>query len=276
MDPYLEAPDIWPEFHNRFAAQISADLNGVLPRPFYARLEMRQEVGLLDAPDWSRVRVPDVAVVRHRARGKRRAFGRGAATVALASPVVVRISCPPFRHTFVEIRDSSRGHRLVTLIEIVSPSNKRPGEDRRNYQDKQREILDSDASLLEIDLLRSGRPVYAHPGLEDQIAAFDPVHDYLVLVNRAWRRIGDVAEYEVHPIVLTNPLPVVGVPLNQGMPDIVLDLQRTFSQTYDSGPYDRGAVDYDDAPEPPLDPARMRWLAHLLRQAGFRTSRRRR
>ena len=48
------------------------------------------------------------------------------------------------------------GAALVTLIEIASPSNKRPGPDRRSYEAKQQDILQSDTSLVEIDLLRSG------------------------------------------------------------------------------------------------------------------------
>ncbi len=66
----------------------------------------------------------------------------------------LRLPNEPLRHHFVEIRDASRGHALVTLIEIASPSNKRPGPDRRAYEAKREEILDSDTSLVEIDLLR--------------------------------------------------------------------------------------------------------------------------
>lgn len=61
-----------------------------------------------------------------------------------------------FVHTFVEVRDPTHGHRLVTLLEIASPSNKRPGQDRKAYLRNQREVLDSDANLIELDLLRSG------------------------------------------------------------------------------------------------------------------------
>jgi hypothetical protein len=46
MDPYLEAPDIWPDFHDALAGEISSELNRTLPRPYYARLEMRPEVGI--------------------------------------------------------------------------------------------------------------------------------------------------------------------------------------------------------------------------------------
>lgn len=48
MDPYLESPDIWPDFHHAFASEISAELNGTLPEPYYARLRSRPEIGILE------------------------------------------------------------------------------------------------------------------------------------------------------------------------------------------------------------------------------------
>src|SRR5881409_2064340 len=39
MDPYLEAPDIWPDLHEALASEMRAELNLLLPQPYYARLE---------------------------------------------------------------------------------------------------------------------------------------------------------------------------------------------------------------------------------------------
>src|SRR5690349_11532214 len=64
MDPYLEAPDIWPDFRDAFAGEIRAELNQTLPAPYYARLEMRPEVGIVEDGGYQRRIVPDVAVVR--------------------------------------------------------------------------------------------------------------------------------------------------------------------------------------------------------------------
>ena len=51
MDPYLEAPDVWPDLHDALAGEIRTALNGSLPPPYYARLEMRPEIGIVvDAP----------------------------------------------------------------------------------------------------------------------------------------------------------------------------------------------------------------------------------
>ncbi len=65
MDPYLEAPDIWPDFHDRLATTLSAMLNVQLPTSYYARLQKRPELGvILEAGSTQRI-IPDVTVLRH-------------------------------------------------------------------------------------------------------------------------------------------------------------------------------------------------------------------
>mgnify|MGYP001627140690 CR=1 FL=1 len=41
MDPYLEAPEIWVDFHNNLASQIQATLNSALSPRYIARLSPR-------------------------------------------------------------------------------------------------------------------------------------------------------------------------------------------------------------------------------------------
>ena len=60
-------------------------------------------------------------------------------------------------HVTVEIHDTA-GRRLVTAIEVLSPTDKR-GDGREEYLAKRRRTLLSTAHLLEVDLLRSGSRV---------------------------------------------------------------------------------------------------------------------
>src|SRR5206468_8852715 len=142
----VEAPESWPDYHHAFAGEIRVALNQSLAAAYYARLEMRPEVGIVEEEGRRRI-VPDVAVVRH-------SYAQPTtAGVAVLEPPP-RTTLSPFveltlihesiRHAYVEIRDPSRGHHLVTLIEIVSPNCKRLGADREAYFRKQREILESD------------------------------------------------------------------------------------------------------------------------------------
>lgn len=266
MDPYLEAPDIWPDFHDRMAEQISRDLNRTLPQPYYARLVMRPEIGIV-ADETAGQIVPDVAVVEASSPGS--ATRGGGAAVAdrsrteVSPSVRVRVANEPLRHHFVEIRDASRGHALVTLIEIASPSNKRRGPDRRAYEAKQQEILQSDTSLVELDLLRAGEPLVGGPRIVESAARLEPRPDYLVGISRAWQR-GPRLDYELFPIRLEEPLPCIPVPLREGEPEVPLDLQYAFNRVYEGGPYARGAVDYGGAPDLPVRPELASWLAERL------------
>src|SRR5271166_341073 len=65
MDPYLEAPQIWPDLHDALAGEMRNELNQTLPNPYYARLEMRPELGIIEERGGTHRIVPDVTVVRH-------------------------------------------------------------------------------------------------------------------------------------------------------------------------------------------------------------------
>jgi hypothetical protein len=278
MDPYLEAPDIWPDFHDALAAAIRANLNVSLPAPYYARLQKRPELGVvLEAGTLQRI-IPDVTVLRYPRPETRPAAGTTARAgvavldrprTAATAGVEVRVHTDPFQHRFVEIRDAERRHKLVTLIEIVSPSNKHPGPDRRAYETKQREALDSDANLIELDLLRSGRRLLPYPDLAAAVETLAP--DYLVLLNRSVLRQGNWMDYTLYPIRLREPLPCIPVPLAGQDTDVLLDLQVAVNRVYREGPYVR-AIDYSSDPEPPLNEADVAWADECLRAAGLRGS----
>ncbi len=267
MDPYLEAPDIWPDFHDAFAGQLRTDLNSLLPPPYYARLQSRPEIGITMSSERVRRIVPDLSVMRRQLREASVAYATAPVAVLeyprqQATPTIdLRIASDPLMHRFIEIRDGQRHHRLVTLIEIVSPSNKLPGPDRRAYESKQMDILSSDANLIEIDLLRGGRRLLPYPELE--AAVYDLAPDYLVLLNRSALREGYWMDFSLYPISLREPLPCILVPLAEDDPDVLLDLQVTFFQTYAGGPYAR-MVDYTADPEPPLNVEDAAWAGQLL------------
>jgi hypothetical protein len=62
------------------------------------------------------------------------------------------------RVPFLEIRDR-QSRELITVVELLSPANKRAGADREQYMAKREELLKSAAHFVEIDLLRGGRPM---------------------------------------------------------------------------------------------------------------------
>lgn len=270
MDPYLEAPDIWPDFHSALAAEIRTTLNTLLPAPYYARLEMRAELGIIFEGGVERRIVPDVIVVTPpiSTASPSPVTILEETRVGVTEGVQVRVHTDPLAHHFVEIRDGARGHRLVTLVEIVSPSNKRPGPDRRAYEIKQREVLESDAHLIELDFLRAGRRLLPHPELEEAVAQTGC--DYLALVNRSNLRMDTWMDYTMYPIDVREMLPVLPIPLSGNDADIPLDLQFAMQRAYRGGPYLR-AIDYTQPPpEPPFSEDKLEWIDARLRAAKLR------
>ena len=271
MDPYLEAPGIWPDLHERLANEISRSLNQELPAPYYAKLEVRLETGIVEEGEARHRIVPDVAIVR---RPHLRVQAGGVQTLDVprseATPHhALFLFQEPIRHQFVEIRDGTRNHKLIALIEIASPSNKRPGDDRAAYRRKQAEVLASDASLIELDLLRSGEHLLPAAKVAEYVAEVRPQPDYLITISPAWLRGGEGLGYHLYPVGLRDPLPCLPVPLREGDTEVLLDLQYAFNQAYDGGPYRRGAVDYAKPAEPPLSDKDTTWARRLLRQQGL-------
>jgi hypothetical protein len=266
MDPYLESPSVWPDLHQSLAVRIGDELNWSLPSPYYALLQIRPELDIVEEERTKQRIVPHITVDR-RPRPERPegdTFVRDGPRRTLSRSIEMLVHTDVIRHPFVEIRDSMNGHKLVTLIEILSPSNKRTGPDREAYQRKQQEVLESDANLVEIDLLRSGARVLPDLNLAASIAEIEPSPDYLVLVNRAWKRAEGIA-YQVFPFGLRDWLPCIPVPLAKDEPEVLIDLQFVFNRVYDGGPYLRGAVDYSGVPDPALSEADAAWANVLLR-----------
>ena len=271
MDPWLEAADIWPDFHDRFASEMSALLNATLPSPYYARLQMRPEIGVVDDDTGTAYRhrvVPDVTVAESRRAG---AGAVASATAAMPRTEVsdyldIAVPDEDGRHLSVEVRDPRRRHRLVTFIEILSPANKMPGPDRDSYLEKHEEVFASGASLIDIDLLRAGHRLLPNTRVKRRLSKLDPPPAYLVLINRAWTRGEGQGAWQVFPVPLRQLLPVVVVPLRQGETEVPLDLQHVFNRALDAGPYRRGAIDYGSPPHPRLADDDYEWARRQLRE----------
>jgi len=256
MDPYLEHPDIFPDFHDRFVTYTSEALQTQLPEPYYAAIGRRAWIEVSQ-----RFIGPDVDVLAPRRSEKsHKESAEAVAARPPAEPVVIHVPHDERIERLVEIymgRGAER--RLVTTIEILSLSNKTPGEHGRNlYLRKQREILQSKTHLVEIDLLRAGQHATAVP--EHRLAKATERFDYHVCIHH----FDNLEDYFVHPIQLPQSLPEISIPLLPGDAAVSLDLQAEFQRTYDAGPYYR-EIDYTiDKPKPLLTAEQLAWATELL------------
>lgn len=167
------------------------------------------------------------------------------------------------REAYITVRALTNRQRVITTIEVLSHANKTTrNEGRRLYRAKQEQTLASESHLIEIDLMRAGRFTVAVPE-----TVFEPgqMPDYLVCLHRA--KTG--GSFDVWPANVRQRLPRFDVPLEEGVPDVVLDLQAVMDRAYDEGSYIR-KTDYTQDPVPALTGDDALWADALLREQGLR------
>ncbi len=117
MNPYLEQDHIWHDFHGRLCPAVAEFLTPQVRPGYVARI---------------------------------------AAGIVLEASACVELPAIDIeRFSFVEIRDR-QDRRLVTVIELLNPTNKYAGPDWEQYLAKRGQLLASGTHFVEIDLLRGG------------------------------------------------------------------------------------------------------------------------
>ncbi len=246
VDPYLESQGFWADFHARFITYLSDQIADKLPSRYHASIGER--ISLITHDEASRqakIVIPDVAIIRDQSSA-----GSAASTSAVAEARPTTIphrmdSQEELRQTFVEIvrRDD---HSLVTVIELLSPSNKcEPGLSQ--YVQKQKQLLREDVNLLELDLLLGGQRLKLQRPLP-------PGHAY-ALLSRAQNR----PNCEVYAWDLRSPIPTIPVPLSAPDRDIEVDLAAVFEVAYQRGRY-ADVVHYDSRPSLAVDSETLAWV----------------
>jgi hypothetical protein len=257
MDPYLERH--WRSVHARLIVYSADTLQRRLPRGLKARIEER--VYIESPAGRERDLIPDVYVCETSRRSVHKkpkpAKRHGNGRVALADPITIDLGDLELVERFISIRDDRDDRRVITTIEFVSPTNKVPGPGRDAYLQKQGDCLAAGASLVEIDLVRTGKHVLAVPASHLPPEKRTP---YLICVRRAV----SPRSAQIYPVSLRDQLPAFPIPLRAEDSEPVLDLQRLLNSVYTEGGYDD--IDYAQDPEPPLDPADAKWADALLRK----------
>lgn len=252
MDPFIES-QVWEDFHHGLIEAIRETMTPHVRPRYVVRVEQRVHVEHEPAERVALIR-PEATVMERAARG---APPEGPTSTAVAvAPVMLTLPMPERkREAFLTIRERET-MAVVTIIEVLSPGNKRPGSDgRREYLIKRESVLQSAIHLVELDLLRGGERL---PTVEPL-----PPADYYVFVCRAKQR----PKAEVYGWLLRQRLPTIPVPLAETDPDVALDLQAIVNTVYDRAGYDY-SLDYHRLSEPPLSDADAIWVQKLLAGVG--------
>jgi hypothetical protein len=253
MDPYLERQPFWGDFAPGFTKSLAnALLAKLLPR-YDVRVEeyvyvahgelrlhrVRPDVTVVNTPAWERSAAPAAAIAH------------------VASEELEYPDIEPRTQRRLKVIEPRTG-QVVTAIEVLSPTNKQPGEDGLDaYLEKRGEILASRVNLVEIDLLRGGERLPMSGRL--------PQGDYFVYVGRRHRK----PRCQVIGWPWPRTLPDVPIPLLPEDGDAVVSLQQVFTNAYEPSFYDR-RLPYDEPLAPPVRPEEEVWVREQLIARGLR------
>ncbi len=261
MNPYLEETDLWRTVHAVMITSLFEVINARLPKGFRAAIDERITI----EPQHQNF-YPDVMVTR-RLPPAANSGGQGAAAVLdphdntrqhgiVAQPLRIK-------ERFIRILTGEQWKEVVTVIELLSPTNKaQAGTGRRKYRTKQRQLVNSDCNLVEIDLLRGG--IHTVAVSSDLLRPYGG-WDYVVSVHRFW--LADQFEYWLNR--LSEPLPEIAIPLLPENENISIELQPLLNRIYQQGRFE-DAIDYNLPPPVPFSPEQEVWADALLREKGMR------
>jgi hypothetical protein len=258
MDPFLESPTHWADFHARFIPALADAINDLLPEQYVARINehvmsiaptYRAEGE--DDPEF----IPDVAVIAPKEPAISKAnnpLSETPQTGAVAAPVIVANVnfLDEYSEGYIEIVRLPQPE-LVTVIELLSPTNKY-GEGRGLYMKKRREFLAQPVNLVELDLLRAGARLQFDQPL--------PAGHYHVFVSKMDQR----PKTAVYSWSVREPILRIPIPLKPGEFEIIVDLSLPLRAAYEAGRY-RKLIDYRASPPPPsFSSVDAEWIRQLL------------
>ena len=246
MNPYLEHPSVWPDFHDGLIYRIRSLLTPLVRPKYYVRMQEQVYLHELPEPEARLIGRPDLTLAGNRHRPSEPQLS----TAVLESPLRITLleQQDEIRSSSLEIVNRT-DDRVVTAIELLSPSNKQSGPDRQQYLAKRRSLLKAGVHFVEIDLLRGGPRTI--PGI--------PNCDYLILVARS----PELPEAGIWPILLAEPLPPIPIPLGAGDNDATLDLKAALDAVYDESGY--ADYIYRHEPEPALTKEQKNLAMNILK-----------
>jgi hypothetical protein len=249
MDPWLEQPTVWSGLHASLIIYMRDALQPLVSPRYVAAVEERVYVAATE-----RVIAPDLSV---RTSQPTASQPGGIAVLEPDDAVILETMDDEIHEPYLEILDRDTGEQIVTVIELLSPTNKQKGAGRKLYQKKQREVLQSKANLVEIDLVRRGPHTLAVPKAQAQSLG---VYDYLVSVSRAKDRS---KRFLLYPRVVRDRLPRIAIPLRKDDREVTLDLQPIFDRCYEASRYG-GRIDYSRPCVPRLRPDDESWARERI------------
>ncbi len=250
MDPYLEDPIFWSSFHSRFLVALADAITPHIIPKYYVEIEVRTYRD--NGEDDLLIGIPDAVVLANKIPSVSQSSSTATATAVKVRPQQVRVPMAlELKERSLQVRELGTD-AVITVIELLSPKNKRAGKGREDYESKRLDILASASHLVEIDFLRAGKPMTMGGATGEM--------DYHILVSRSNLR----PRADLYAFTLQEPIPDFLLPLQADDEDLLINLQEIFEGVYERSAYSIRINYTNPVPPPALSEPDRLWVQELL------------
>ena len=218
VNPYVKNLAYWSSIYHWVITEIARLLNQKLAPKYVVVVEVR--IYETSGEKSTVIGIPDNIITKSSENTIKSPESNVAVATPSLQPLIIEISLPEtIKQGYLEVRKVGTGE-VITVIEILSPINKNPGEGRRKYEKKRQNILSSYTNFVEIDLLRQGNSMIT---LDRDID-----YDYCILVSPNHQR----PQAELYAFKIQDMIPIFTLPLLPEDAKVTVDLQSILHQVY--------------------------------------------
>ncbi len=247
LNSFLQQPDGgWETFHTRHINDLQDRLDAGLPSNYYAVSEKSLQIGAIgfDFGQTQRTR-PDVSIFQSPPSISQTVPSPADFVPTATLPLLLEDEDDYLNAVIIyEFEPGKLPGKPVTRIELLSPSNKPPNRDARQYLARRIVTLRSGINLVEIDYLHETRPVNPLvPSYPDGDAGAYP---YMILVSRPFPT-PEQGYTDFYGFGVDDPIPTIHIPL-AGEEVVKVDFGAVYRQTFEHVRVFRMLADYDQEP----------------------------
>ncbi len=239
----------WPSFHESYIIDLARELSAILPEGYLVDLEKSFQIKEYHPDTGEKIKrpAPDITIYSHSRSANPTLSKVTAATASVDIPVIKTLDDDDIYLTALKIytiEDDLLLGTPVVQVEILSPTNKPPGEGYIQYVNKRYAALKSGLVMVEVDYLHESAsplrnvPIYRHHpnSFPYMIAVSDPRPN--LMEGRTL----------IYGFAVDSPIPVISIPL-VGTDRVEVDFGKVYHRTFESLPVYSLRVDYEQLPQ---------------------------
>jgi len=247
LNSFLQQPDGgWETFHASHIEYIRTEIDTQLPPNYYAVAEKSLQIGEVgfDFGQTPRTR-PDVSIFQAQPSTSESQQAESGFAPTATLPLLLAEEDDYLNAVIIyEFEPGKLPGNPVTRIELLSPSNKPPNRDARQYLSRRIVTLRAGITLVEIDYLHETRPVIR--GIPSYPNGDQDAYPYLISVSRPYPT-PEEGYTDFYGFGVNDPLPTITIPL-VGEDKVVVDFGKVYRQTFENVRVFRMLVDYAQDP----------------------------